>query len=130
MILRSLLFALIALTGLSIAPAAEITDAQQQAFETKIQELRTRLALTPEQEQKIAPLLEARNQKLRDLRAKYGQDASRREKLGMMREAKAIQKDFDAQLEPILTKEQMKEWQQFRDEARAAARERYRDRQN
>jgi hypothetical protein len=48
----------------------------------------------------------------------------------MMREAKAIQKDFDTQLEPILTKDQMKQWQQLRDEARAAARERYRDRQN
>jgi hypothetical protein len=127
MILRSLLFALVALTGLAITPVA---DAREQTTETKIQELRDRLALTPEQEQKIAPLLEARNQKLRDLRAKYGDDASRREKLGMMREAKAIQKDFDAQLEPILTKDQMKQWQQSRDEARAAARERYRNRQN
>lgn len=131
MILRSLLFALIALAGITLpAIAAEPTDAQQQALETKIQELRARLALTPEQEQKIAPLLEARNQKLRDLRAKYGDDASRRDKLAMLREGKAIQKDFDAQLEPILTEEQLKEWQQFRDETRAAARERYRNRQN
>jgi hypothetical protein len=130
MTLRTLLFALIALTGMTITQAAELTDSQQQAIETKIQELRDRLALTPEQEQKIAPLLEARNQKLRELRAKYGEDASRREKLGMMREAKAIQKDFDGQLQPILTKDQWQQWQQFRDETRAAARERYRNRQN
>jgi periplasmic protein CpxP/Spy len=130
MILRSLLFALVVLIGMTIAPAAELTDGQQQALETKIQALRERLALTPEQEQKIAPLLEARNQKLRDLRAKYGDELSRSDKRALLREGKAIQESFDAQLRPILTTEQMTEWQQFRDEARAAARERYRNRQN
>jgi hypothetical protein len=122
MILRALLLALLAFTGVAMA--------QQQTIETKIQELRERLALTPEQEQKITPLLEARNAKLRDLRAKTSDDASRAEKMALLRQAKAIQKDFDAQLEPILSKEQMKEWQQFREEAREAARERYRNRQN
>jgi hypothetical protein len=122
MILRALLLALVAFTGVAMA--------QQQTIETKIQELRERLALTPEQEQKITPLLEARNAKLRDLRAKTSDDASRAEKMALLRQAKAIQKDFDAQLEPILSKEQMKEWQQFREEAREAARERYRNRQN
>jgi hypothetical protein len=130
MTLRSLLFALIVLTGITIVHAAELTDAQQQTIETKIQELRERLALTPEQEQKIAPLLEARNQKLRDLRANYGDDASRRGKMAMLREGKAIQKEFDAQIEPILTKDQLQEWQQLRAEMRSAARERYRNRQN
>jgi hypothetical protein len=130
MTLRSLLFVLVALSGITMTPAAELTDTQQEAIETKIQALRERLALTPEQEQKIAPLLEARNAKLRDLRAKYGDAPSRRDKLAMLREAKAIQQSFDAQLRPILTKEQMNEWQKFRDEARSAARARYRNRQN
>jgi hypothetical protein len=128
MMLRSLLFAFLALTAFAVTPAAELTEDQQQALETKVQELRERLALTPEQEQKITPLLEARNQKLRELRAKYGDNPSLRDKRAMLREGKAIQEGFDAQLRPILTTEQMSEWQKVRDEMRANARERYRNR--
>lgn len=133
MSVRLLLWALVAAAGLatpSIPRAAELSDAQREAIETKIQDLRERLALTAEQEQKLAPLLEERNAKLRELRAKSDPDASRREKRAMLSEAKTIQDDFDMRIAPILTQEQMKQWQEFRKEARSAAIERYRNRQN
>jgi Spy/CpxP family protein refolding chaperone len=134
MTIRSLLFALVAAAGIAAAPsitsAAEPSDAQRQALETKIQDMRERLALTPEQEQQLAPLLQARNAKLQELFAKRDPDASRREKRALLSEAKTIQDDFDKQIAPILTQEQMKQWQEFRKEARAAAIERYRNRQN
>jgi hypothetical protein len=133
MTLRSLLFVLVAAASIatpSIPSAAEPSDAQRQAIETKVQDLRERLALTPEQEQQLVPLLEARNAKLQELFANRDPDASRREKRALLNEAKAIQDDFDKQIAPILTKEQMKQWQEFRKEARSAAVERYRGRQN
>ena len=133
MTIRSMLFVLVAAAGIatpSIPCAAEPSDAQRQAFETKIQDLREQLALTPEQEQQLAPLLQARNAKMQELFAKRDPDASRREKRALLGEAKAIQDDFDKQIAPILTPEQMRKWQEFRKEARAAAIERYRSRQN
>jgi hypothetical protein len=112
------------------APAAEPTDTQRQAMELKIQELRDRLALTPEQEEKLTPLVQARNDKLRELFSRYDADSSRREKRAMFSEARAIQEDFSEKLKPILTTQQMNEWEAFRKEARAEARERYRNRAN
>ena len=133
MTFRSLLFVLVAAAGIA-APstpfAAEPTDAQRQAIETKIQDLRERLALTPEQEQQLAPLLQARNAKLQELFAKRDPDASRRDKRALLSEAKTIQDDFDKQITPILSEEQMRKWRAIRKEARSAAIERYRSHQN
>jgi periplasmic protein CpxP/Spy len=126
-LVRTLIVA-VALLGASALPAAEPAESQRQAIELKIQELRERLALTPDQEQKLAPLIEERNTKLRNLFSRYGADASRREKRAMLSEAKSIQEGFNRQIEPILTADQMREWEAFRKEARAEARERYRNR--
>ena len=46
----------------------------------KLEELKERLALTPEQEAQIKPLLEARRAKLEQIHAKYAGDTSRRAK--------------------------------------------------
>jgi periplasmic protein CpxP/Spy len=117
-----------ALLGTSSLPAAEPSESQREAIELKIQELRERLALTPDQEQKLAPLIEERNTKLRNLFSRLGADASRREKRAMLSEARSIQEDFNREIEPILSADQMREWEAFRKEARAEARERYRNR--
>lgn len=128
---RSLIVAFIlAAATASTAFAVEPTEAQREALDLKLQELHERLALTPDQEQKVAPILEERNAKLRDLWARHDPDSSRREKRALLSEAKAIQEDFTRQIQPILTKEQMREWEAFRNEMRAQAKERYRNQRN
>lgn len=127
---RALIVSIVLAATLPSAALAEPTDAQRQAMAMKIDELRDRLALTPEQESKLAPLLQERNAKLQDLWARRDPDASRREKRALMNDAKAIQEDFTRKITPILTKEQLQQWDAFRKEARAEAMDRYRSRQN
>ena len=128
------MFALLIVTALvaggvhSVARAAEATADQHEAMQLKMEELRARLALTTEQEAKMAPLVQARNEKLKALRASNSGDASRRERRGMLKEARSIQQDFVEQAEPMLTKEQKKEWEAIRKEMRDAAMERRRAR--
>jgi len=128
-LLRTLL--VIALFGAALPSFAdESSDTPRQSMELKIQDLKDRLALTPDQEQKLAPLIEDRNAKLRDLFARSSPDSSRADKRALFREARSIQEDFNDKLKPILTAEQMKQWEAFRKEARSEARERYRNRAN
>jgi hypothetical protein len=105
----------------STAAAAEVTDAQRETLQLKMDELRSRLALTPEQEAQLAPLVQARNDKLKALRASSSSDPSRRERRGMLRQARSIQQDFIKQVAPLITKEQAREWDAIRKEMREAA---------
>jgi len=110
------------------ARAAEGSGTQREALQVKLDELRERLALTPEQESRIAPLVQARNEKLRALRSNSSPNASRREKRQQLRRARNIQQEFVSQVEPLLTTEQKKEWEKIRSEMRESAKERYRSR--
>jgi hypothetical protein len=111
-----------------LAQTSEGNSARREAAELRIEELKKRLALTSEQEAKLAPIIEARNDKLRDLRASSDGDTSRRAKIAMLKKARKIQEDFSAQIEPILTEQQQAEWEKFRKETRDAAKERMRER--
>jgi hypothetical protein len=126
----ALLIASVGMSGglQSEAHAAEVTEGQREAFQLKMEELRARLALTPDQEAKIAPLVQQRNEKLKALRASADPDASRRERFGMMKEARTIQQDFVEQVEPMLSKEQKKEWETIREEMKEAAKQRRKNR--
>jgi predicted HAD superfamily phosphohydrolase len=114
-------------TAPSFAQATDATPEQREALQLRIDELRTRLALTSEQEARIAPLIQARNEKLKALRDSTDPNASRREKLSTLKEARAIQQELVAQVEPLLSKEQKKEWEVIRKEMREVARERMRE---
>ncbi|MBX5461416.1 MAG: hypothetical protein IRZ28_10045 [Steroidobacteraceae bacterium] len=114
--------------GAHLARAAEASGTQREAMQMKLEELRERLALTPEQEAKIAPLVQARNEKLKALRSTSSPSASRREKRQQLQKVRAIQQEFVSQVEPLLTSEQKKEWEKIRSEMRESARERYRNR--
>lgn len=113
----------------SAAEAEPSKEQRQQAAELKIEELKERLKLTPEQEQRLAPLVQDRNAKLKALRERSGDAPSRRERRAMLKEARGIQENFIEQVEPVLTKEQLKEWEAIRTELRETARERMRERQ-
>lgn len=102
--------------------------ARREAVELRIEELKERLDLTPEQESRLAPIIDARNARLRELRSSAGGDTSRRARMAALKEARKIQADFSAQIAPILTREQQAEWEEIREEARAAAKERMRER--
>jgi hypothetical protein len=119
------------LLGASHAGFAQSTTgdgARREAIDLRIEELKERLELTPEQETRLAPIIEARNAKLRELRSSAGGDTSRRARMAALKQARKIQADFSAQIAPILTKEQQAEWEEIREEARAAAKERMRER--
>lgn len=112
----------------AMAQSASSEGARREAAEMRLEEFKQRLALTPEQESRLAPLIEARNARLRELRASKGSDTSRRARISTLKQARQIQEEFNAQVTPILTPEQQAEWQKIREEVKAAARERLRER--
>jgi hypothetical protein len=105
------------------ADATSTADGSRMTLE----EMRSRLGLTPEQEAQISPLVADRNAKLKALRESADPNGSRREKLGMLKQARGIQQDFVKQVEPLLSKAQKKEWAALRDEMKETAKERLRE---
>ena len=110
-------------TSAQVAEAAAPVEGSQMAIE----EMRSRLALTPEQEARISPLIEERNAKLKALRESSDPNGSRREKLGLLKQVRGVQQDFVKQVEPLLSKEQKKEWATMRDEMKETAKARLRE---
>lgn len=108
------------------AQTADATSAAEGSQMT-MQEMRSRLALTPEQQAQISPLVEERNAKMKALRESSDPNGSRREKLAMLKQARAIQQDFVKQVEPLLSKEQKNEWAAMRAEMKEAAKARLRE---
>jgi hypothetical protein len=89
----------------------------------RLEQIKERLALTPEQVEQVRPILQDEVQKLKALRETHSSGGRRdRRKLG--RELKHIQGETDDQLKKVLSKEQMKELKKLRDEWRQQLRER------
>jgi hypothetical protein len=99
---------------------AQDTSGRSADAQQKIAAIKERLQLTSDQEAKIKPLAEQRQQQMQGLRSKYSSDSSREDKQQMMQEARQIQETFESQVEPILTADQMAEWQKMKEESRAA----------
>ena len=93
-----------------------------------IEDLRARLALTPDQQAQMAPLVEERKAKMAGIRSKLSAATSRRDKRSVLQEAKVIQDDFNSKVEPVLTQEQQAEWKKIREESREQMKERLRNR--
>jgi len=90
----------------------------------RIDQVRSRLELTPQQVEQIRPILRDEFFKLRDLQDKYDdKDQNARTRLRMARELKDIQNDADDRLKKILTKKQMTELKKIREENREELRE-------
>ncbi|HKU88573.1 MAG TPA: hypothetical protein VJP84_02180 [Steroidobacteraceae bacterium] len=87
--------------------------------------VRNRLNLTPEQEVKLRPLFQQREQQLYDSRMKLESAASSGEKRDVMKSAKADAQAFNTQVESILDASQRAEWRELRDETREKVKERY-----
>lgn len=107
---------------------AAAADSPPPGTQISIEELRTRLNLTPQQQEQIAPLVEERKAKMEPIRAKARSADSRREKRALLQEAKAVQDDFNSKVQPILTPEQQAEWTKMREELREQTKERRKNR--
>lgn len=122
---------LVALLGMQVpmgTPARAATDTQKDAMQLRIEELRSRLNLTSEQEAALGPLVQGRNARLQALRGSSDGEPSRRERRALVRQARTIQEEFIGKAEPLLSKEQMREWEKIRAEMRDEAINRWRTR--
>ena len=89
--------------------------------------LSSRLELTPEQQDKLAPLFDKRLAELHDAKAKLDQAKSRQEQRDVLRKTKQAGDDFSRQVESVLTPSQQHEWRDIRKEMREQAKERIED---
>lgn len=92
-------------------------ERMEQALE-RLDEIKVRLALTPEQTEQVKPVLQKQMEQFKALQAKNAGDDSRRSRLKMMREAKKIRGETDEKLKTILSKQQMNELNKIREEQR------------
>jgi Spy/CpxP family protein refolding chaperone len=103
------------------APPPAVPDQARQ----RLEQIKERLKLTPEQVEQVRPILSDEVQKLKALR-EANSGGSRRDRRKMAREFKRIQDEADDQLKKVLSKEQMNELKKLRDERRQQLRDRAR----
>jgi periplasmic protein CpxP/Spy len=111
------------------APNAQAPSGQGPAMSDqarqRLEQIKERLKLTPEQVEQVRPILADEVEKLKVLREKNS-GGSRRDRRKMAREFKGIQDDADDRLKKVLSKEQMNELKKIRDERRQQLRDRAR----
>ncbi len=128
----SMMVALMLATGVVGAQDVSNSSSQQQQLtdraKQRMQELKERLQLTPEQSEQLRPIMLEEFQKLKAVRDKYNSDGDGtqrpRTKMKMGREMKSIQSETDQKLQSILSKQQMDDLHKLRDEWREQMRER------
>lgn len=102
--------------------AQTATPAAGQGFEQtaeRMEALKTRLKLTPDQIEKIQPILQKEGEQLKALRPEGGfPSLSRREKFKVGKEMKGVREQTDKELATVLSKDQMSELKKFRSEQR------------
>jgi Spy/CpxP family protein refolding chaperone len=90
----------------------------------RLEQIKERLTLTPEQVEQVRPIVSDEMQKLKALREKGSGGGSRRDRMKMAREFKRIQDETDDRLKKVLSKEQMNELKKLREERKQELRER------
>jgi hypothetical protein len=96
--------------------AEESTDDRAAQAQQRLEELKTRLNLTPEQTAKLEPLIRSEMGELKTIRDQYGADASRREKKKMLKAMQGVQKKYQPQIAAVLTPDQQAEWKKIKEE--------------
>jgi hypothetical protein len=110
--------------GVAIAQPARLEAPSAEQVQQRLDAAKARLNLSAEQEQRLRPVVEEEAKALREIQQKYGGTTSRQDKRTALQEARAVQRDFRAKLEGILTPEQIAEWDEMRSEARERLRQR------
>ncbi len=109
-------------------------DSDRQArFEANLQETRARLALTPEQEEALKPILRSQFEAQAETLNKYGLEPGMAESgerpsffelRKMRKEMQGIMESHEKQIAGVLSKDQMTTYEELREERRKAMRER------
>ena len=89
----------------------------------RLEAIKERLELTPEQIEKVHPLLMEEAKKLRAVREAYDLD-DQNTRQRMARDLRGVQNATDEQLRTILSQKQMEEVEKIREEGRQRVRER------
>jgi ribosomal protein S12 methylthiotransferase accessory factor YcaO len=120
---RAILAGILAFAAfMSVAQAPQTDPAAIQAV---IEEAKSRLKLTPEQETQLRPMVLDRKQKLKVIRDKYAGDRSRRAKRAMFKEAQPVVENYQARVRTILDDQQKMEWEKMRAEEKERLKEQY-----
>ena len=117
---RIVVFTLATFIAASVSAQTSRTGGQSAEMAAeRLEEIKARLKLTPEQEAAVKPILQREFEKARSVIQALDKDsASRREKRKAARELRTIRDDADRQLKTILTKEQLSELKRIREERR------------
>lgn len=122
------LMALIPLSQVLWAQSPQQRPSQPESLDRIMNSLTDRLDLTPEQQESIRPILaEDMTAKSELVEKKREQGGGRQGMRGLRSEMKKITETTDGKLAKILSEDQMKEYEQARDEMRKKMRERMRD---
>lgn len=118
---------MLALALVSPTAAQQKPQEPSDRVQQRLEEVKARLELTPEQMEQLRPVLADEAQKLRALRDKYADgSASRRSRRNMARELKSIRSDTDERLKRILSTQQMEQLKDLREQWREEFRDRAR----
>ncbi len=105
-------------------PSDRAADAKQ-----RLAELKQRLNLTPDQEERVRPVITEEVQQAKAVMAKYDLSNLRpRDKMRLGRELKGVRESADKQLKAILTPAQMQELRRYREERRDEMKKRMQER--
>lgn len=114
---------------LLLAPAllhgrAQDAPKKPEALQDRVEQLKDRLQLTPEQVEQVRPVLAEEFRQLQAIREKYAAgEGKRRARIKMGREMRGVLDAADEKLRKILSKSQMDQLEAMRKEAR----DRFRD---
>lgn len=111
----------VALSGTLPAAGAPATPDPQALFA----QLQSRLALTPEQQAALKPIVEQHVASLKSIRGQYGAEPSRRDKRAMLKAMKAERQGYEEKVAGVLDPPQEEEWKKLQQELRAKAKDRY-----
>ncbi|HYJ41936.1 MAG TPA: hypothetical protein VEW08_14180 [Steroidobacteraceae bacterium] len=87
----------------------------------------SRLELTPEQENKLVPLFQNRASELRQSQALLEKATTPQQQKEVLRDVEQAGKEFNTQVERVLTPSQQDEWREFISDLREKAKERIKD---
>ncbi len=120
----------VAALALMIAPGALMAqqDSTQLARRMpdaaqRLDNLKQRLNLTPDQLAAIKPILQAEVDSFTAIRERYAGKTERPERRAMMGEYRKVRDDANTKIKPLLTEAQQAEWKKWKDENRAKMRE-------
>jgi cell shape-determining protein MreC len=109
------------LSTLALAAPAIAHDEVAETVEERLGTAKSRLNLTPQQEEQLRPLLKDESDRMRAIQNKYGiapTPENRRAKLEAMSD---VRRDFRTKVSNVLTPEQLMEWDRIRMEAMTRA---------